>query len=381
MLEILGQGSLSDFLGDAVVYRRLAPLDRRLPGLEQLRKPLGLPASGIPRKVEPAYGHVVVEMLRAAYRLQSDSGDPTSVVMIGDTVHNDGGAFRNICDVLACPGGAFICDEDANPPRLAADSDSRQRVLFTANRWRLIDLFEDELARLGIEIGRDTAVIVDIDKTALGARGRNHRPIDAARVAAVSRTANEVLGEQADHELMMATYHRFNQPRFHPFTTDNQDYLAYIALMVGSGWSSPEALDDEIAAGIIPSFEVLLERVADSLDTLPQLLRPVHEDVVTAVAAGDPTPFKSFRRAEFRETVKRMVPTDESPAVPDLIESKITLTAEVRTKALEWRDRGAVILGLSDKPDEASCPEGEPHASDLQPLHRTPAWVVGEASD
>jgi hypothetical protein len=378
VLEILGQGFLSDFLGDAVVYRNLTPIDRRLPGLEELRELLGLPVSGIPRKVEPAYGRVVVEILRAANRQVAGSGDPTSVILIGDTEHNDGGAFRNICATLACPGGAFICDEDSNPAHLDAATDGSRRVVYLANRWSLVGQFEHELVRAGIEIGHGTAVLLDIDKTALGARGRNDQPIDAARVAAVMKTANEIIGEKADHDLILAAYHRFNQPIFHSFTTDNQDCLAYLALIVGSGWRSVDALEREIIEGQLPSFEMLLERVSAEENRLSGEIRSVHRRVLEAVAVADPTPFKDFRRAEFHETVARMVPSDDSPAVVDLIGSKITITAEVRTKALEWRDRGALILGLSDKPDEASCPD-DAESSGMPPLHRAPAYIVGQA--
>ncbi len=380
VLEIIGRGSLSDFLGDAVVYRSLVPIDRRLPSLEQLRKPLGLPASGIPRKVEQAYGRVVAEMLREANRLMTGSGDPTSVVMIGDTEHNDGGAFRNICDALGCPGGAFICDEDSNPPRLEVSAGDPRRHLYLANRWRLIDRFEDELADSGIEICRGTAVIIDIDKTALGARGRNHLPIDAARVAAVLKTVTEVPGNEVDKEIVMAVYHHFNEPRFHRFTTDNQDYLAYLALVVGSGWMTLESLDEKITAGDIASFEDLLGLVSAATDSLPQVFRSIHHDVEAAFGAGDPTPFKRFRLAEFQETVRRMIPADDSPEVGALLETKITITDEVRKAALDWRDRGALLFGLSDKPDEASFPSAELSTEGFLPLHRTPAFVVGEAT-
>jgi len=380
MLEVLGSSSLAGFLGDSVVYRSLSPIDRRRPDLEQLRRPLGLPPSGLPRKAEPAYARVVAEMLRAANRLDNDSDELSTVIMIGDTVHNDGGAFRNICDALACPGGAFIGDEDDKPPRLEAMTGENRRVLYSANRWRLIDQFEKELAGAGIHIGNGTAVIIDIDKTALGARGRNHRPIDAARFAAVMSTAAEILRSEVDKDLVLAAYRHFNVPRFHAFTGDNQDYLAYLGLIVGGGWGSLEVLDEEIATSVVPDFEALLERVTQDKDALPPRLRSVHIEVSAAVAAGDPTPFKGFRRAEYHETVRRMVPADDEPDVGALIETGITITHEVRAKALEWRDRGALLFGLSDKPDEASFPSAELAAAGFLPLHRTPAWVVGEAN-
>jgi len=380
VLEIVGQGSLADFLGDFVVYRSLSPIDRRLPALEQLRRPLRLPPSGLPRKAESAYARAVSEMLGAANRLQTGTEDLSAVIMIGDTEHNDGGAFRNICAALSCPGGAFIGDEDDEPPRLEAKTDEDRRILFLANRWCLIDRFEDKLAGAGIHIGSGTAVIVDIDKTALGARGRNHRPIDAARVAAVMSTAAEILGNEIDKDLVVAAYRHFNVPIFHAFTGDNQDYLAYLGLIVGGGWSSLETLDEEITSGAVPTFESLLARVTDGQDALPPRLRSVHIEVSAAVAAGDPTPFKGFRRAEYHETARRMVPADDDPDVGALIETGITITHEVQAKALEWRDRGALLFGLSDKPDEASFPSPDLAAEGFLPLHRTPAWVVGEAS-
>jgi len=380
VLEVVGQGSLADFFGDFVVYRSLSPVDDRLPYLEELRGPLGLSASELPRKAEPAYARVVAEMLQVANRLETGSEELNSVIMIGDTEHNDGGAFRNICAALSCPGGAFIGGEDDTTPRLESAGGENGGVLYTANRWRLIDQFEEGLAGRGITIGRGTAVIVDIDKTALGARGRNHRPIDAARVAAVMSTAAEILGDEVNRDLVKAAYGHFNVPKFHPFTGDNQDFLAYLGLMVGGGWDSVQSLDEEITSGAVPTFEALLARVTDGQDKLPPLLRSVHGDVAAAVAAGDPTPFKGFRRAEFRETVSRMVPADDDPDVDSLIETGITITHEVRAKALEWRDRDALLFGLSDKPDEASFPSADLAAEGFLPLHRTPAWVVGEAS-
>lgn len=139
-----------------------------------------------------------------------------------------------------------------------------------------------------------------------------------------------------------------------------------------------KALDEEITTGSVPTFEALLAGVTRGQDTLSPRLRSVHSEVAAAVAAGDPTPFKEFRRAEFQETVRRMVPADDSPEVSSLLETGIVITHEVQQKALEWRDRGALLFGLSDKPDEASFPSAELAADGFLPLHRTPAWVVGE---
>jgi len=378
LMRVCGTGSLFDALGDAIAYRSLEPIDPRLPGLSSLRQPLGLKANRVPRKVEPAYGRVVAEMLRAAGTLAAGSFEIERLVLIGDTEHNDGGAFGNICDALRCPGDAFICAETTDEPALVPINRGGRRTLYLANRWRLMGGFEAELARRGVTIGHGTVVVVDIDKTALGARGRNHRPIDTARAAAVLRTARMIRGENVNRDLLLAAYRHFNQPRFHAFTTDNQDYLAYIAMLVEAGWSSIEKLREEIVRDRLTSFGDLLGSVTATVERLPNRFRRAHDDLVMAVALGDPTPFKDFRKAEYRETVDRMTPTGKAVDPARLLATKITLTAEVWRRLKLWRDRGALLFGLSDKPDEASFPSPDLEAEGYQPLHKTRALVVGE---
>jgi hypothetical protein len=43
------------------------------------------------------------------------------------------------------------------------------------------------------------------------------------------------------------------------------------------------------------------------------------------------------------------------------------------------RARGCLVLGLSDKPDEASLPAPALAAQGYLPLHRTPTHAVGQA--
>ena len=376
--RVVGTGTLYDALGDAIAYRSLEPIDGRIPGLTALRQPLGLQANRVPRKVERAYGRVVAEMLRAAEALAAGSAGIERVILLGDTEHNDGGAFVNICDALRCPGEAFICSESPAEPELVPSDRGDGRTLYLAHRWRSIGGVETVLARRSVTIGRGTVVVVDIDKTALGARGRNHRPIDTARAAAVLRTARALRGEAVNRDLLLAAYNHFNQPRFHAFTTDNQDYLAYLAMLVDAGWSSIEKIHEGVDGGRLETFRDLLNSVSATADRLPLSLRRAHFDVEMAVEIGDPTPFKDFRRAEFRETVDRMAPVGKGEDTARLLATRITLTAEVWRRVKLWRDRGAVLFGLSDKPDEASFPSPELEAEGYQPLHRTRAMVVGE---
>jgi hypothetical protein len=83
-----------------------------------------------------------------------------------------------------CAGGwrgwAFIGSErDAEPSII------EQEGVYAANRWLALGSFISELRNQGAALDVRTAVVVDIDKTALGARGRNDGAIDRARVAAI----------------------------------------------------------------------------------------------------------------------------------------------------------------------------------------------------
>jgi len=55
MLELTGKARVSDFLADRMVYRSLNPADDRLPGLDVIRRQLGLADRYAPRKSELDY--------------------------------------------------------------------------------------------------------------------------------------------------------------------------------------------------------------------------------------------------------------------------------------------------------------------------------------
>jgi len=58
---------------------------------------------------------------------------------------------------------------------------------------------------------------------------------------------------------------------------------------------------------------------------------------------------------------------------------EICLTREVTDFTAWLRDRGCLLMAVSDKPDEASLPTPELVARGYLPLHRTPTHVVGQA--
>jgi len=371
-----GLTSLHECLGDFVVYRNLIPADRRLPSLADLRPTLGLGAGELPRKAEPAYGRVVAEMLRRARALTQSGVEIRRLVYIGDTRLNDGTAFQNLCTAGGWPGWAFIGRDEVSSP-LRTEVEGR---LYIANRWSALPRFIRVLEESDFALDEGTAVVIDMDKTFVGARGRNDRVIDQARLEGVRRTVSDLLGPQFDEAAFRAAYNELNKPAYHPFTADNQDYLAYICLILGAGLYDLSSVVRDLKRGDLAHFRDFITRVQARRSELAATgLLPVHDEVWRAFQAGDPTPFKAFRYNEYLTTVARFGDLPGAP-IQEVLARRITITQEVRAAALALRRRGALIFGLSDKPDEASVPTPAQAEEGMKPLHRLETLAVGEES-
>ncbi len=379
-MKIHGRSSVSEFLGDRVVYRNLDPVDPRLFPLEVMRKKEGLPGGPIPRKGDPEYAQVVVHLLRQARALVAPGVSLERLVYLGDTRMSDGGAFASLCRAGGWTGRAFIGSETSAAPALKVEPapGSVDQTLTLANRWAALADFDRSLALQGFPVDEKTAVVVDLDKTALGGRGRNSHVIDAARVQAVHETVAGLLGDRFDPLSFRVAYNRLCQPEFHPFTTDNQDYLAYMCLVLGSGLFELETLIEEVRSGKLQSFGQFIDRVDAREGDLTGGLSVIHQEIYGRVQAGDPTPFKAFRRNEYRLTIAKMGCLPDTTPVEEILTGEIVLTQEVRQAALGWQARGALLFGLSDKPDEASLPTPELAAGGYVALHRKETHVVGE---
>jgi hypothetical protein len=250
-------------------------------------------------------------------------------------------------------------------------------TLYLANRWSMLGDFDAYCSRQGMPVDGQTAVVLDLDKTTLGARGRNDHVINAARVEAVRRTVDELLGEDFDAQTFERAYETLNQTVYHPFTTDNQDYLAAICLVVGSGLMTLDSLITDIESGKLRDFEDFLEVVNTQADALPPHLQTLHGQIYERVKAGDPTPFKAFRYNEYLTTIERFGNVaDEAPAA-DRLDREIVITQEVRDIAVRWRAQGALLFGLSDKPDEASIPTEALRDQGYAAIHATQTHAVG----
>ncbi len=367
--------SLCELFGDRIVYRNLAPADERLPGLSQLQRGLGLDAGALPRKAEPAYGMVVAEMLRRARSLDLPGATVRRLLYIGDTQMNDSTAFRSICAAAEWPGWAFIGRDDLRTPA----SVQLDGLLYLSNRWSALPDFLGFVEEQGLPLDEETAVVIDVDKTAIGARGRNDRVIDKARVDAVQCTVAGLLGPSFDQAVFDRAYDTLRQATYHPFTADNQDYLAYICLILGAGLFQLEALIPRIQEGSMRQFaDFITEVQARRPELVRSGLSSNHDEVWTRFRQGDPTPFKTFRYNEYLTTIACF---GELPgaSIEQVLSQRIVITEEVRRAAAALSARGVLTFGVSDKPDEASLPNETQARAGMKALHRLITLVVGEA--
>jgi hypothetical protein len=337
-----------------------------------------LPAGSMPRKNEPEYARVIVYLLQHCLQQDRPGGKIARLIFVGDTRLLDGTAYANLCQVSGWRGIAFIGSEDNQPAGYQLDEVKTGCPLYLSNRWSGLPDFDRFCTAQGQPVDEETAVVIDLDKTALGARGRNGQLIDQARQEAVEVTVASLLGDMFDPAAFRAVYEPLNQPIYHPFTADNQDYLAYICLILGSGLFSYDGLLADLHDGRLTTFGQFITAVEICKSELPSQLAQIHLDIYRNFQLGDPTPFKTFRRNEYYTTVRRFGCLDDSTPIRRMLQEEIVITQEVRQMALEWRWRGALLFGLSDKPDEASIPSPELEREGFLPLHRTITHSVGE---
>lgn len=376
-MRVYGRASVHTLLGDRVVYRSLNPVDARLPRWSEIASDIGCPKATPPRKSDPDYGRAVAHLLRAARRIESPGTPIERLVYLGDTRRNDGTAFRSICFAGGWDGLAFIGHETSDPPQVEVIDES-SRTLVYANRWSELERLDAWTRTRGFSIDARTAVVVDLDKTLLGARGRNDGVIDTARRSAARATVGAALGDAFSAAAFDAAYDRLNRADCHGFTQDNQDVLVYVCVIVVAGLMSLDDLLAWIRAEPTADFLAFLDIVDAQRNHLTVELADLHRVVRQAIAAGDPTPFKAFRRRELLQTATRMGTLGSDVGIDERLRSEIVMTHEVYDVATHWRARGALLMGLSDKPDEACIPRSESAMDGQEPLHRIETYIVGE---
>jgi hypothetical protein len=330
----------------------------------------------IPRKQDAAYAKAATYFLNQIQRLRGVKTPLGELLFLGDTLFNDSQAFKNIRQYSRWQGSCFICTERVEQePSITTDEEN----VYTTNRWSLVAEWVRQLREQGFQLDQRTAVVVDIDKTALGAKGRNDKTIDRARLAGIFRTMDSVLGTDFNQAAFERDYAELNRARYHQVTADNQDYLAYICMVLNTNLISLDEVKREVETDSLDSFEQFIRWVDSRMMINPaagEALREVHEAVNASVRNGDPTPFKRFRRQEFISTMENMGQMPDTATAAELLQEEITLTEEVFELSNWLRERGCVVMCLSDKPDEASMPHNWV-SPDLVPLHKAETHRVG----
>jgi hypothetical protein len=346
--------SIADLTENMVVYRDLQPCDARLPAIGELRDELGLPAELLPRKRDPQYARVLLALANRALAL-AGKGAAEALLVIGDT-DNDRRLAAHLRETSRLPVPAFIgVDRLDEIKSYVYEGDT-----VFANRWELLERWLQELDARSLPWPA-TVVLIDIDKTLLGPRGRNDGPVDESRADGAVQVAHELLGAALDETAFRQTYAELCRKEYHAMTLDNQDLTVYSSLLLASNTLSLAELRAGIESGELADFL----RVLDVTRTnVPAALVELHTAIGRAYAAGDPTPFKQFRRAEYAAAVARMR------------DGRLALCREVVAIARKLLSRGALCMAASDKPSEASLPDANQAAAGMLPLHQTPAVLL-----
>ena len=393
-VDNFGLTSLDELVGDLIVYRSLEPITRQLPGLKSARHQLGLPAPSVPRKQETSYAQVALWILEQAQERRNASVG--ELLFIGDTLSGDGNTFQVMrslrsaaespldngelvghADSVALPSACFIGNEKAGEPE-HFDADE-ETGMFEANRWsQLVDWIRWAQGN-GMRLDERTVVVLDLDKTAIGARGRNNRAIDVARLKGLYRTVGSLLGDKFNAALFAQHYEQLNRAHYHHLTGDNQDYLAYICLVLNNEGLDCTDLLERIEDGSVQTFEQFVRYAEVCIaggGRVSEAMRQAHEAVNMAVLLGDPTPFKQFRREEFVATLEHMNNLDDDVPAEARFSQEICITQEVREAVLWLKARGCLIFSFSDKPDESSIPHRTRHRGKL-PIHKAKTHATG----
>ncbi len=376
-LQNFGRATLADFFGDMVIYRNLEPLEKKLAGLKSAGYRMGLSSDIVPRKFEPDYAKAALWIAEEAQRLRNVTAPLREVLLIGDTLLNDGQAYLNLAKLSGWRGACFIgADRSAQTPAVEIDEEN---LLYNANRWSALGDWIQWVGEKGFALDEHTLLIVDIDKTALGAKGRNDSVIDRARLEGLYRTMNAVLGGAFNQTAFEKHYTFFNRGRYHSLTSDNQDYLAYICLVLNLGLIQFEELLSEIESDSLHNFEQFIRWVDSRMMSqagVAEAFRQVHEAVRASVRIGDATPFKQFRREEFVSTIDHMGKLSDDATVDEILSEEVALTEEICELSDCLKKRGCLQICFSDKPFEASCPTRQ-LAENFLPVHRMPTHRIG----
>lgn len=326
---------LNTLFEDYIIFRELNIVKNSLPNFEFISKVLNL--NSLPRKKDKEYVKVL------SYLIDS-IGEFRKIIYLGDTFLNDKSVVENLTSLNKYEVLGIITEGKGEK--------RKENNILINDRWEnLYNIFDD----LNIKFDKFTFLIVDIDKTIIGARGRNDNSIVKARFDAIKELANEIIGSY-DEKRFFEIYQKLNEREYQSFTEDNQDIVTLLTILFYLDLYQFDKFLYEFKKNIhsdkLIFFKNVLENTKENLKFIEILKK-----CISRMEQNDQTPFIEFRYKEFETTIKRMdFLTDDTPQ-DILLEEEIMITKEVYEILLDAKDRGASILGLSDKPEASSFPK------------------------
>ncbi len=342
---------LNTVFKDYIVLRELNPIRKDLPQFKETKKALNL--NVLPRKKDVLYAKVLGYIFKSV-------GNFKKILYLGDTLMSDGSVIRNFVKNGEFKTYGIITRESGDRKMEAGDA------FIFSTRWDSLMKAIKKAEEMGVSLDENTVLVVDIDKTAIGARGRNDKAIDKARMDAILQITGDIFGS-IDEEKFFKIYNRVNTKDLFRITGDNQDIISAVSILIYSG------------AADFNMFESV-NNAADFLETARtrvkiNRLKEITEKVYTNVKNHNPTAFPLFRKTEFLKTIDRMDFLKDESMPEKLLSEEILITGEVFNAALYAKERGALVFGVSDKPALSTMPSGD---INLPPIFEKEMKVFGK---
>ena len=331
--------NLNTIFENYIVFRELNPLRKELPSFSELKKQLKF--DFLPRKKDPEYAKVLSFLFKKI-------GDFEKVIYFGDTYLNDGNVIKNLTELDEYEVSGVITEEREQ------DYIKFKGNIIINTKWRNLLPILEILERRGFLLDEKTIVVIDIDKTFIGARGRNNKAIDKARMDAITSIIKDALGG-IEEDRFDYVYSRLNRRSLHSFTGDNQDIVAIMSILFYGDYYALGRFIREFYAGKWRGpLEFFNTITISPNEKAYKLLEEVKENLLKK----NPTAFPTFREREFSCTLKRMDFLPDISDVRKLLNEEILITKEVYDVGLIAKKKGALVFGLSDKPELSSIPKG-----------------------
>ena len=379
-LGIHGEGAINDLFEQQVILRKMQRLDSN-----ECLLPEG--AHSV-RKYQREYAEALTTHINNNF--------PTvkHLFYIGDTYKNDGTAIRNL-QALDWDVTGFICE-----PKLKIEGLWFNSILYT-NRWT--DLI-DFAARVREKVGPNGLALFDIDQTLWAPKGIHDSPLNRARTQAIKNLIDDYvdlgskIADSAKARIDLL-YHEISEVKYLNYLTlDNEDYKAAIcvSLALNAIWNQQELdrgdtdqgaacfqryheltpakflefVKTEYLPGFLNSSQTgeanitnfilktvgavkthQFDRYGNNNHIKVQSVQNDIEGIFREIMGTRPVKYQAFRAKEFQESLNRI--TGE-------FNDRLVLNKPAWDLASWLKQRGVQLLGLSDRPDEATfVPNGE----------------------